>query len=144
MVAYSFKSRFVEFIRAGLRLEIEDIRALDRPKRQTIRAVGKRRHARPGEVLQLYTGMRTRQCQKIGEARCTSVSKIKISGSKIELAIGEPGDWMEIRTRPSLDEFARADGFIGWADMHNFWCTEHDIRKRPFEGLLIKWEPING
>lgn len=45
MVAYSFQKRFVEPIRSGR-------------KRQTIRA-DRKRHARPGEVLQLYSGMRT-------------------------------------------------------------------------------------
>ncbi|MEJ0016825.1 MAG: ASCH domain-containing protein [Acetobacteraceae bacterium] len=46
MVAYSFKRDFAAPILAGI-------------KRQTIRA-DRRRHARPGEVLQLYTGMRTK------------------------------------------------------------------------------------
>ena len=48
MVAYSFKRRFREPILAG-------------SKQQTIRA-DRKRHARRGEALQLYTGMRTTQC----------------------------------------------------------------------------------
>lgn len=74
MVAYSFKAQFVEPIRAGLGLPTEP---QIRPKRQTIRA-DRKRHARPGEELQLYRGMRTRQCFLIGRAACTEVTKIRI------------------------------------------------------------------
>ena len=53
MVAYSLKPRFIPPILSGA-------------KRQTIRAISRRRHAIPGETLQLYTGMRTKQCRLIG------------------------------------------------------------------------------
>ena len=65
MSAYSFKRRFVNPIRVGLCLdpifqigkhEVSEMEAPIRPKRQTIRAEGKRRHARPGEIVQLYHG----------------------------------------------------------------------------------------
>jgi hypothetical protein len=46
MVAYSFAPQFIDTIRSGT-------------KCQTIRPIGKRRHARTGEPVQLYTGMRT-------------------------------------------------------------------------------------
>jgi hypothetical protein len=61
MVAYSYKARFVAPIRVGLdlptlaeHLEMGGYHPgqIIRPKRQTIRAKGKRRHARPGETLQ--------------------------------------------------------------------------------------------
>lgn len=52
MVAYNFQSRFAGPIKRG-------------EKSHTIRKNGKRRHARPGEPLQLYTGMRTKSCKKI-------------------------------------------------------------------------------
>jgi hypothetical protein len=80
MVAYSYKRRFINPIRVGLGLPplfqfgphklVGDMDAEIRPKRQTIRAFGKRRHARAGEILQHYTAMRTKQCTKIGDARC--------------------------------------------------------------------------
>ncbi len=64
MVAYSFDRRFVPAIVSGA-------------KRQTIRA-HRARHARPGETLQLYTGMRTRQCRKIVERDpvCTRIDEV--------------------------------------------------------------------
>lgn len=60
MVAYSFKSGFVPAIRA-------------RTKRQTIR-LPRPRHARPGEMLQTYCGMRTKSCFRIiPDPRCIGV-----------------------------------------------------------------------
>lgn len=46
MVAYNFQARFAAAIEAG-------------EKAITIRSIGRRRHARNGERLQLYTGQRT-------------------------------------------------------------------------------------
>ena len=55
MVAYSFKKQFAYPVEKGYKL-------------QTIRASRKTRHARPGESIQLYTGMRTKQCRKLVRA----------------------------------------------------------------------------
>lgn len=52
MPAYNFQKQFAPLVESG-------------QKRQTIRAIGKRRHARPGESLQLYTGQRTKACRKL-------------------------------------------------------------------------------
>lgn len=142
MTAYSFKKQFVEPIRVGLGLPptVEAFAAsLDafgnvsrpQPKRQTIRAVGRRRHALPGETLQLYTAMRTKQCQKIGDATCVYVAAIKIDVLKTKLKFSD------FVVDP--EAFARADGFAGAADMHAFWLKEHGPGK--FEGVLIRWEP---
>ncbi|WP_292672606.1 hypothetical protein [Mesorhizobium sp.] len=51
MVAYSFKTMFGPQVSALM-------------KRQTVRA-DRKRHARPGEPVQLYQGMRTRNCVKL-------------------------------------------------------------------------------
>ena len=60
MVAYGFKPFFEPQIIAGL-------------KPQTVRG-DRRRHAHPGDYLQLYVGMRTRHCRKIiSDRRCISV-----------------------------------------------------------------------
>ncbi len=49
-------------------------------KTQTIRAAGKRRHARPGELIQLYCGLRTPACRKIvPDVRCTDVMAVEIT-----------------------------------------------------------------
>lgn len=85
MVAYSFKKQFIKPVQAGLGiLDPSPENSLITPKRQTIRAIGKRRHAREGENIQLYYGMRTKQCTSIGVARCSAVTPIKMRIPKDE------------------------------------------------------------
>lgn len=123
MVAYSFKKQFAEPILAGT-------------KRQTIRAERKR-HARPGEAVQLYTAMRTRHCKQIGIAVCTSVLDIQI---EVEAGvIREMDTGVEIRTAPDLDDFARMDGFTDWQVMAAFWRDNHPDTPI-FSGVLIRWQ----
>ncbi len=137
MVAYSFKPRFVVPIRAGLGI---DAPPSVRPKRQTIRAVGKRRHARPGEQLQLYQGMRTRECFLIGRAKCKSVHLIQIdtrSLSNFGVRL-DGGNWLRER---DLLQFVQDDGFDDDADMLAFWNKEHP-NETLFDGVCVRWEPL--
>lgn len=146
MTAYSFKKRFVEPIRTGLL--VVDAWGVDArwvPKRQTIRK-DRKRHARPGEVVQLYCAQRTRQCFKIGEARCLSVQPIAIHFRRHRRR-----DWVEITLAPwtrekidrpsQLNTFAQADGFASWEHLRDFWREEHP-GVEDFEGVIIKWEPL--
>lgn len=139
MVAYSFKQRFVQPIRVGLSHVALSFDCP--PKRQTIRAIGKRRHARPRETLQLYYAQRSPQCEKIGDARCVSVEPIRISvqGSG-QIILKEQG---RILDGEHLDAFAQSDGFDDWYDMREFWREEHGGKRiGPFVGVLIRWEPL--
>jgi len=77
MVAYSFKAQFREPILAGT-------------KRQTIRA-DRKRHARLGEALQLYTGMRTRQCKLIGRATCNALGFVRKYPNRVACACSACG-----------------------------------------------------
>jgi hypothetical protein len=133
MVAFSFKGQFEEPIKAGT-------------KRQTVRAFRKRRPL-AGEQLQLYAGMRTKQCRKIiPDPVCTEVCFIKI--------ILDPADPEVIRliqiehghlTERAIERFAVADGFAATPScsarraMGNFWMRHHGPGE--FVGLLIRWEP---
>jgi hypothetical protein len=125
MVAYSFRPRFVDPILGGR-------------KRQTIRAIGRRRHARPGDQLQLYTGMRTKDCRLIGRATCIDVVEVW-------LRFDADANRERVTTRPSrvvdLDEFARRDGFADWAEMKGFWRTAHEaaFAAGAFAGIMICW-----
>lgn len=127
MPAYSFKKQFAEPI-------------LSNRKLQTIRAVGRRRHARAGERMQLYTGMRTKSCRLVATRICASVHEI--------LLLIEPHFVITARIDGVLlDEIAtiklaHADGFATMADMWAFWRENHKGIDR-FDGLLIKWEPGN-
>lgn len=132
MVAYSFKAQFVGPIRAGT-------------KCQTIRAIGKRRHARPCEALQLYRGMRTKQCELIARRVCVWVNPIEIH---FRDTIRK--DWVAIHLgvtarlkfdRPDqLNDFAKRDGFVCWDELRDFWAKNHP-GVRDFNGMLIEWHP---
>ena len=137
MVAYSFKKRFIEPIRVGL--STISLSFDCPPKRQTIRALGKRRHARRGETLQLYTAMRTRQCRKIGDARCVKTDNITLricSDGDLLVTIGG-----KLMLPADVDGFAQDDGFEGHEDMWLFWRENHPDTEY-FNGVLILWEPL--
>jgi len=145
MVAYSFKKRFIEPILTGLGIALHSFSDLPPPG-----ALGKRRHARPGEAVQLYTAMRTKQCRKIGDARCVSVEGVLLKWSEwpsfctfdiIELD-GRAKRHGPTRPIDDMEEFARLDGFPDLAAMRKFWADEHG--GATFEGVLIKWEAANG
>lgn len=137
MVAYNFREHFAPLIASGT-------------KRQTIREIGARRHARPGDALQLYTGMRTRNCRKIlaDDPKCRGAYAIQL-----ELSQRIPKTTAYTRTPvfvidritidleqlagKRLEAFARADGFDTLADMADFWGRTHG--HGIFVGVLITW-----
>lgn len=116
MVAYNFQAQFADAVERG-------------EKRQTIRAIGKRRHAKEGDKLQLYTGMRTKACRKLREAVCHDFCHILIEADKIWTS--RP---LEIHT--DLDRWAKSDGFPDWPTMRDFFANTHGL---PFNGVLIRW-----
>lgn len=128
MVAYSFKTLFA-------------LPIIAKTKRHTIRdqRTGRSRHARPGEALQLYTGMRTRQCRMIGLATCESVSRIALDfvNGVVNMPEAAPGG-ISYHWPGQLDGFARADGFANWSELAAFWKTEHS-EIRIYVGVIIGW-----
>lgn len=155
MVAYSYKGRFVAPIRVGLGLPVQDEHRelggyqpgqIIKPKRQTIRANGKRRHARPGETVQHYHAQRSPKCFKIGEGKCFAADPIRIfvHADRIELR-ERHGGRSDFRGAGKLDRFAVSDGFSDWAEMKAFWLEEHAGELKhlgPFVGVLIRWEAV--
>ena len=126
MVAYSFKGRFEPRIQA-------------RTKQQTIRAIGKKRHTRPGERMTMTTGDRFHP-RPIGAAVCQSVVPIQMDlavGSIMLASVAQPARL--ITTRADLDAFAVLDGFDGWADLVAFWKQTHPTAHHSFAGLCISW-----
>jgi hypothetical protein len=122
MVAYSFKKPFVPMIQLGR-------------KQQTIRGP-RLRHARVGEPIQLYCGMRTAQCFRIiPDPICCDVVPIHIlrplgTIQRITLGCGI--------IVSDLDKFAWDDGFSGINAMSNFWRQAHPGTE-DFLGVLIRW-----
>lgn len=127
MVAYSFQKQFVGPI-------------LDGTKRQTIRA-DRKRHARPGEELQLYTGMRTRHCKLIAKRRCIDVGTISLDldAGRIVVKVGE--SILHGHYPNELDGFARGDGFSSWDEMRAFWAKHHPGATQ-FQGIIITWAAL--
>ena len=129
MVAYSFKKRFAEPIRLGT-------------KAQTIRA-DRKRHARAGEQIQLYVGMRTKHCRLIGEAQFLSVMPVRlIFTAPARARVFELGG--EILSPDSMEAFARSDGFADTSEMARFWWDNHEGEghELAFKGVLIRWQPL--
>ena len=133
MVAYSFKRRFVEPILVGT-------------KGQTIRGLRKR-HARPGEDLQLYVAMRTKQCRLIARSPCESVVPVRLLFHRAHGPISFDVDGVRLGS-DAMERFAEADGFgeSGYAalDMCGFWFETHgpDADEIDFEGVVIRWRPL--
>lgn len=139
MVAYGFKAFFAPQIEAGV-------------KRQTVRSERKR-HARPGEAIQLYQGMRTRQCRKlIPDPPCTAVDRILIVRAGMEIVDIEING-MRL-TVDEIEDFAASDGLalthvshvpgLGHRyarfNMGTFWAKNHpDVTA--FQGVAIHWNP---
>lgn len=122
MVAYSFKAQFAEPIDLGT-------------KGGTIRNPRKR-HAHAGEELQLYTGMRTRQCKLIARKTCISVGQVVLNFNTRLVHIYDVGQW---ESKRDLDAFAIFDGFRSWEDMRLFWSLTHNTDR--FVGVHIRWLP---
>lgn len=128
MVAYSFQSRFQAPI-------------VTRRKTGTIRNVGHRRHAQPGDALQLYTGMRTRSCRLVARAVCAVVEPIRLCFGAPGVIVGA-GRIEECRVIDDLDAFAQGDGFADWAEMADFWAAAHPLKRLgPWVGLWVRWNP---
>jgi hypothetical protein len=131
MVAYSFQKQFVPAIISG-------------KKRQTIRAFGKRRHAYVGEPIQLYVGMRTKQCAKIiPDQICKAVAQVGINVGEHEILgiefLKPKKKFMMVTLlcNEDMEKFARRDGFDSLSHMHAFWKHAHGTGK--FMGVLIGW-----
>jgi len=132
MVAYSFQPRFVEPIRSGIKFG-------------TIRALSKRRHAKPGERLQLYCRQRRPDGFKIvPDVTCARVNAIEFDlrdvrdPRLISNGVEIPAFSLE------ADQFARSDGFTVSNDavreFHNmviFWYATHGHIL--FHGVHILW-----
>lgn len=130
MVALNFKDEFAN--------DVED-----RIKLRSIRSRRKDgRDPKPGDRLQLFTGMRQSGCRKLGEADCFSVRAVEIDHMGItlegrKLYAGDAPAYAGGVDPDHYDgDFARADGFDTFQDMREWFEKQHGL---PFSGLLIEW-----
>lgn len=123
MVAYNFMAQFAEPVING-------------NKPHTVRANGKRRHAVAGELLQLYTGMRSPKCVLLREVHCIGswLVHLPVSATYGPLIWSIGGHSMDTET---MDTFARNDGFASVLHMSDWLVVTHG---EDFTGTLIAWE----
>ena len=139
MPAYNFKARFAEAVENGFK------QANGQPvpkgatiKRQTVRPK-RRRPTRPGDMIYGYTGMRTKSCRKLGEARVTCVKPVDIypgaPPAGIAGSLCVDGHFLNPIER---ELFARADGFATERDLFRFFGQTYGL---PLVGKMevIKW-----
>lgn len=114
---------------------------LDGTKRQTIRAPrkDKRPHAREGQTLHLYTGLRTKNARKLGEATCTVVDEVRLNFLRDRVTVTSAIGTRPILQPADLDEFAQADGLADWADMKATFRDLHGADLVEFWGSIIYW-----
>lgn len=123
MVALNFQRQFVARIARGAK--VQTIRA---PRRDG-------RDPKPKDRLQLYTGMRTKACHKIGDAVCLNVVPVEIDAERVVLGRGAGRSTLD---GPYLEWFARLDGFGSWAEFRAFF----EARGLPFRGNVILWHRL--
>jgi len=124
MVAYNFQARFTLLIADGR-------------KRGTIRAHRKSRHAQPGDAMQLYTGMRTKNCMKIGDAVCRSSEPIIVDYFGLTFSSGRDVVCAESDDSAQyLELFATQDGFDNWNEMVEWFDRTYNL---PFQGVWLTW-----
>lgn len=122
MPALGFKKQFTKPIRDGL-------------KHTTIRVERKKNPIRVGDILHMYTGMRTKQCEKIGVYRCTSVRPIVIyPKDKFITLDGYPC------SKLSIQDIVHTDGFSNIADFFAFFDENYGVTPPPM--VLIGFEPV--
>jgi len=114
-----FQKQFVDKILSG-------------EKRQTIRA--KRKYPiKVNDKLQLYYGLRTKQCKKIMDAICSSVLAITIKSNGAIFI----NDIMLLAG--AYDLLAMGDGFENYNEMYNWFCKNHNLNNENFIGNIICW-----
>lgn len=124
MTAYNFKRQFVGPIRAGTKIG-------------TIRA-HRKRHARVGEAMQLYCGMRTKGCFKIiDDVTCRRVNKIEIIVSTDPALSDIISNGVQLLKLADRNAFAIEDGFASFEDMIKFWNDMHGPFH--FRGVHLIW-----
>jgi hypothetical protein len=128
MGLYSFQERFVEPILSGR-------------KKHTIRAIRKNPD-KAGNILHLYTGLRTKKAKLLMRAPCVKVEDIRIEMRKYEgqsilcKGLTFPHvivDGIDL-SADEKEALAYTDGFSTFAEMMAFWDG-----RLPFTGHIIHW-----
>lgn len=135
MPAFNFKERFRESIE-------------DDTKTTTIRPANKQgkppHNVKGGDMLYLYTGLRTKQVKKIGEYHCIAVNNIHLLFDEVRTV----QVWINYTNKPKKEvrckellAFVEREGFKTLTDMREFFIDQYGSSKEKleFNGYLIGW-----
>lgn len=104
-------------------------------KRQTIRKAGKKwDNVKVGDKLTLYTGLRTKDCRKLGEAEVESIEDIDIIFGYDYVIIRVNGKSLNYEDKWEL---AIADGFDCDFAFNKFFLDHYGEN---FTGKIIRWK----
>lgn len=117
MVAFNFEKQFVPKILAG-------------QKFATIRQNAK---CKPGDIMQLYTGMRTKSCELLAEKMCVDVLPIQV----FEGGVGIPVDTKDtLKYAYYIGHCPKMLGFDSIDELLGFYKKHYTL---PFESYLHVW-----
>ncbi len=120
MPAYNFVKEFAPMILSGR-------------KPHTIRK-RRKRPTKVGDTLYLYTGMRTKACEKIAETPCVDVEPVEIYPFDQRIFVM----WTEVKGE-ALEKLAYADGFDS---VEAFFAFFKRYKKTVLTGFeLVHWDP---
>lgn len=130
MPAYNFKKEFAPMILSGR-------------KPHTIRKVRKN-PTEVGDTLYLYTGMRTKKCEKIAEAVCTRIEPVIIWPDRDEIGfVDHQGGSILMLDDDEIKSLAYADGFDSVVDFFDFFMDTYgdpDAYMNELDGFeIIYW-----
>lgn len=121
MAAYNFKKQFAPDVKSG-------------KKRCTMRQRRKNGYVpTPGECLTLYTGMRSKGCEKLATVKVKKVTPVTIILDEIETRVAldgyplGPGEIMALALR---------DGFSSVAEFRGFFRSQYGTQAHLY---LIEW-----
>lgn len=120
MPAYNFQKQFADAVRSG-------------KKGQTVRPKRKRQ-TKSGDRLVLYTGMRTKSCEKLLETTCKEVLPLEIHVNRLIL------DGKNLSFNDAVS-FAQADGFTSLGMFIKFFIEKYKLRDgKPLSNMeVIRW-----
>lgn len=99
-------------------------------KRHTVRREAKR-PIQVGDRLQLFTGMRTKQCRRLLDTECTRIQTITIAKNSTMTLDGWPTFGCA-----EADRFAQADGLRDFDELRDWIEQNYGL---PFRGVVIHW-----
>jgi hypothetical protein len=113
MPSFNFQLRFAPKIASG-------------KKGGTIRST---QRCKPGQFMFLFTGLRTKQCNRIGTKPCKGVVPVTLVNNHIYL------DGLQLSI-DEANEFAKADGFKDLDAFYDFFKDQYGL---PYTGFWHVW-----